>query len=165
MNSIKIRKAKIQDIILINQLITTIFEQDIKIEMTEIGQREFIKFIAPDALKSRLAMGSQVWVGESNSHIVGMIEFIYHSHITLYFVDSAYRGLGLGKALFNQVKTVAKENITANSSAYALPIYLKLGFEQNGQPVSRNGITAYPVIFTNNLPLQITNYPELLTPD
>lgn len=149
MNSFQIRKAKIEDILLINQLIKMVFAQDIKTEMTTVGKREFIKFIAPDALKSRMEMGSQVWIGEINQQIIGMIEFIYDNHITLYFVDSAYQGQGLGKALFNQVKTVAKEPITANSSAFALPIYLKLGFLQNGSPITRNGITTYPVIFMN----------------
>lgn len=76
-----------------------------------------------------------------------MIEFAYYNHIYLYFVEKNYRGQGVGKALFNQIKTRVKGDITANSTAYALPVYLKLGFVQNGKLFTRKGISAYPVMY------------------
>ncbi|ACK69232.1 GCN5-related N-acetyltransferase [Gloeothece citriformis PCC 7424] len=143
----EIRQATVQDFSQIYQLIKQVFEENTKYEMTEEGQRNFLQFIQPSQMEFRYQNGAIFWVCEVESQLVGMIEFAYYNHIYLYFVDKNYRGKGIGKALFNQVKKEIKGNITANSTEYALPIYLKLGFTQNGSVVTRNGIRAYPIIY------------------
>lgn len=143
----KTRLATVEDFPQIYQLIKQVFEENTKYEMSEKGQINFLHFIQPHSMEQRFKGGANFWICESDSQIVGMIEFAYPNHIYLYFVDKNYRGKGIGKALFNEIKNQIKGNITANSTAYALPIYLKLGFIQNGKAVTRNGITAYPIIY------------------
>lgn len=145
-----IRFATVEDFPQIYKLIKQVFEENTKNEMTEEGRKNFLQFIEPNQIKFRSQTGSIFWVCEVEYQIVGIIEFGYYNHIYLYFVDKNYRGKGVGKALFNQVKIQRRGDITANSTAYALPIYLKLGFIQNGEAVTHNGITAYPIIYKNH---------------
>ncbi len=141
-----IRLATREDIPKIVQLITLVVEQDIKDEMTAQGVKTFFRFIEPEAFKKRIRIGSQVWIYKINAELAGIIEISPDNHILLFFVSKDYRNQGIGKALFNKVKSDIPEKITANSTAYALPIYLKLGFVRHGLPFKRNGITAYPVV-------------------
>ncbi|WP_013323909.1 GNAT family N-acetyltransferase [Gloeothece verrucosa] len=142
-----IRLANLEDFPQIHQLIKQVFEENSKYEMTEEGQKNFLLFIQTHELISRSQNGAEFWVCEADAKIVGVIEFAYYNHIYLYFVEKNYRGQGVGKALFNQIKTRVKGDITANSTAYALPVYLKLGFVQNGKLFTRKGISAYPVMY------------------
>ena len=68
------------------------------------------------------------------------------THIALFFVDGAYQGNGIGKALFNAVKNECpSDKITVNSSPYAVPIYHKLGFTDTDTEQVVNGLRFTPM--------------------
>ena len=63
----------------------------------------------------------------SNEKLVGVIATRNNGkHIALFFVDGKYHRQGIGKQLFQMVRT---DKMTVNSSPYAVAVYRKLGFE------------------------------------
>ena len=63
------------------------------------------------------------------------------SHIALFFVDGAYHGRGIGRSLWNAFLADSdQDEITVNSSLYAVKIYEKLGFTKTAEPQEVRGI-------------------------
>ena len=71
------------------------------------------------------------------------------SHIALFFVEGKYHGRGIGRKLWNSVLAENDaEEITVNSSQYAVEIYRKLGFEQTASAQTEDGIIFIPMKYT-----------------
>ena len=137
------------DLLDIHQLIKQIFFEEKLTKITAQGYNNFLEFIACSSLKKRLVNGSKIWLYKMNTELIGIIEINQKNHIFLYFVKKEYRGKKIGKILFNHAKSYISGKITANSTDYALPIYLKLGFVQTGPAVNRGGIIVSPVLLKN----------------
>ena len=68
------------------------------------------------------------------------------SHIALFFVDAAWQGRGVGKALFLLARErCSSERMTVHSSPYAKKIYEHLGFIPVSDELLSNGIRYYPM--------------------
>lgn len=68
------------------------------------------------------------------------------SHIALFFVDGKYQGQGIGKKLFYSVLENSSSNeITVNSSPYAVEIYHHLGFIDTAQEQITDGMRYTPM--------------------
>ncbi len=142
-----IELAKTRDARDINLLVKTIFLEEKLTPMTAKGHDNFLRFISYFSLLKRMRKGSKIWLYKVDFELVGVLEISEENHIFLYFVKKDYRGQKIGKTLFNHVKDQTTGDITANSSDYALPIYLKLGFVPRGNPTNRGGIIVSPVIY------------------
>lgn len=69
-----------------------------------------------------------------------------YSHISLLFVDGNYHKMGIGRQLFNKVKSLCIKNyITVNSSLYAYSFYKHLGFYDTCGMVCVKGFSFYPM--------------------
>ena len=80
--------------------------------------------------------------------LVGAIIF-KNAHIQLFFVDPTKQGKGIGRALFDCVKTLTKGNfITVSSSLYAIRIYKQLGFEPLGDLRESGGLVTLAMLYT-----------------
>lgn len=71
------------------------------------------------------------------------------SHIALFFVDAAFQGRGVGRALFAQARAQCRgDRMTVHSSPYAKAIYEHLGFTAvSGEQLS-NGIRYHPMQYS-----------------
>ena len=73
------------------------------------------------------------------------------SHIALFFVDGAYHRQGVGRLLFNAFLADSdREQITVNSSLYAVGIYEKLGFIKTAEAQTDSGIRFVSMVYNNH---------------
>lgn len=81
--------------------------------------------------------------------LVGLVGIrLKEGHICFFFVDGAYHRRGIGRSLFEFVKSrVYVRPITLNSSPYGLPFYNALGFKAVSAEQTVNGIRFTPMVF------------------
>ena len=71
------------------------------------------------------------------------------SHIALFFVDAAWQGRGVGRALFTYAREQCRsERMTVHSSPYAKRIYEHLGFSAVSDEQLSNGIRYHPMQYS-----------------
>lgn len=116
------------------------------------GIRSFEDFITDSELKRRFMMGKyQMLVALSYGKLVGMISLRNETHISLLFVDRYYHRRGVGRALIQALSDYVKEEIgrtalTVNASPYGVEFYHRMGFQDMGPEMQRNGIIYTPMI-------------------
>jgi len=114
------------------------------------GIREFFKYANPEALARRADSGQVVVVAEQGEEMVGVIEMITCSHVSLLFVSR--RGQGIAKELFRLAMEACRSmqpgltHVTVNSSTYARAAYEKLGFQGTGPQQEKGGIVFVPMV-------------------
>jgi len=85
-------------------------------------------------------------VAENNSQIVGMIDIKENYHISIFFVEPSYMGKGIGRRLLSHAIMLCQQNKTdlieleVHSSPWAVPVYIKLGFDPTGPEQQSRGI-------------------------
>lgn len=68
------------------------------------------------------------------------------NHIALFFVDGRYHKQGIGKSLFQKVLAESTDDeITVNSSPYAVKVYRHLGFYETDTEQTEDGIRYTPM--------------------
>jgi GNAT superfamily N-acetyltransferase len=133
-------------------LITRVFNEFVAPDFPPEGIEEFLKFVQPDALRDRSRAGYLTLVATLGDEMVGVIQMKGRDHISLYFVDQAHMGEGIGRDLWRQALGQCRRErpdlaeITVNSSLYAVPIYEKLGFRQTEAEQVVNGIRFVPMV-------------------
>jgi predicted GNAT family N-acyltransferase len=69
-------------------------------------------------------------------------------HLSLFFIRKKYQCKGIGRQLFCfAINDCPVDEMTVNSSTYAIPFYQSLGFEKTKEKLCTNGITYTPMIF------------------
>lgn len=108
---------------------------------TEEGIQEFKKTINnSDWVQARDFYGAF----DENNKILGVIATKDITHIALFFVDGKYHNQGIGRKLYDKVKSVNKSGFfTVNSSLYAHEICKHLGFSDIGKEQCVNGLKFY----------------------
>lgn len=72
-------------------------------------------------------------------------------HISLFFINKEFHRKGIGKQLFDYSQCDCPANeITVNSSTYAIKFYESLGFEKTDDKQQTNGLRYTPMKFTSN---------------
>lgn len=120
-------------------LVWKVFLQYEAPDYTQEGIDEFYKSIHDENYLSMLS----IYGAFSNEELVGVIATRSNGkHIALFFVDGRYHHQGIGKQLFQTVRT---NKMTVNSSPYAVPVYRKLGFEAVNTEQVVNGLRFTPL--------------------
>lgn len=112
-------------------------------DYTEDGIQEFKKFITnKEAIESLKLYGAY-----EDNELLGMIATRNeNTHIALFFLKDEYQGKGIGRKLYEYIKQLSKEeNITVNSSPYALNIYKRLCFIPTSEEQITNGMRYTPM--------------------
>ncbi len=139
------------DLLQVTQLVTKVFNQFEAPEYYPEGVSNFLRYNDVDAFRKRISINHFVLVARNGETIVGAIEVQNNDHICLLFVDAAYHQQGIGKTLLRAalarcVKNDPKvDEITVNSSPFAVPIYQRLGFVANGGEKVQDGIRFIPM--------------------
>lgn len=139
MLDLSIRKLNKKEIESALNMVWKVFLEYEAPDYTQEGIDEFYKSIHDENYLSMLS----VYGAFSNGELVGVIATRNNGkHIALFFVEGRYHCQGIGKQLFQTVRT---DKMTVNSSPYAVPVYRKLGFESVDTEQSVNGLRFIPM--------------------
>jgi predicted GNAT family N-acyltransferase len=142
------------DLLQVTQLVTKMFNQFEAPEYSPEGVSNFLRYNEMDAFRKRVKTNHFVLVARNGETIVGVIEMRNNDHICLLFVDAAHHRQGIGKTLLKAAITrCTKYNpkvneITVNSSPFAVPIYQRLGFVPIGREKVQDGIRYIPMMLS-----------------
>ena len=106
--------------------------------------------ITPKAIADRIAAPGFVYiVAENHSGICGVAALRDARHLYHLFVKEELHRQGLARALLERVMSTSDSSFfTVNSSLFAVPVYLRLGFVRAGEQQRRNGVTVQPMVYT-----------------
>ena len=127
-------------------LIIRVFSEFIAHQYSDQDIQEFLMYIQPQSLSKRLQEDSFVLVAATQEKIVGIIELVGNSHISLFFVDEHLQKIGIGKELLKKSLKICKrknpalKEITVNSSPNAVNIYKKIAFSVIDSEKEENNI-------------------------
>lgn len=120
------------------------FDEFVRPDFTELGVAEFTVSVRTFILD--WPDGHHIMVAEENGLIAGMIDVRDTTHVSLFFVEPAHHGQGVGHALIDFAFSDHVGPVTVNSSPWAVPIYEHLGFVVTGPGMERNGVRAVPMV-------------------
>jgi GNAT superfamily N-acetyltransferase len=140
-------------------LVIRVFNQFLAHQYSEQDIKAFLKYIEPKCLSKRFYEDSFVLVAAIKEKIVGMIEIVAISRISLIFVEGHLQKIGIGRELLKKSleicrrKNPALTEITVNSPLNALNIYKKLAFSVMEPEKEKNPIrfVAVEPKFSNSL--------------
>ncbi len=115
---------------------------------SEDGVNNFYKFANYENLKKQLDNNLKMMVATDYKKIIGIIAIKNNSHIAMLFVDKEYQKQGIGKKLIRVAKgeyNLNNEDLTVNSSPYAVEFYKKIGFEKIEDEKEVDGIKFVPM--------------------
>lgn len=130
-------------------------------EALELVLNVFMRFEAPDyidegvktfknCIKDRDFINNlSLYCAFNNNQIVGVIATRNEgNHIALFFVDGKYHRQGIGKKLFQAIlENSTSDEITVNSSPYAIEVYHHLGFIDTNTEQVTNGMRFTPMLY------------------
>lgn len=153
---INYRKIRDGEEIAVCNLVARSFNEFIGPDFPEQGVEEFFLYSNPLSLKRRLEKDYFAMVAECAGKIVGMIEVRGNNHISMLYVDKDFHHKGIAS---NLVKEALQEipgssrgtnDITVNSSRYAVPFYESLGFIQYEDEKSIYGVIHTPMLLSGS---------------
>ena len=138
---------------------------------TREGVQSFLDFISGEDLKRMFLLGRyRLYVAKDGEEILGMFSIRENNHISLLFVDPAFHGCGIGRALILcgrdylwKRKTLPLDNeeekradvlyernerhfVTVNAAPGAIGFYERVGFRRIGEEEEVDGIRYTPMI-------------------
>lgn len=139
-------------------IIRDIHEEEMK-EALSLVWEVFLEFEAPDYTEQGIqefkkCIDDEEWVKQrdyygafdENNKILGVIATKDLTHISLFFVDGKYHKQGIGRKLYEKVKSLNPSNFfTVYSSPYAHEIYKHIGFVDTNIEQVVNGLRFFPM--------------------
>ena len=117
-------------------------------EYSKEGVAHFLTYLDEELEMELAANQVQVWCGKDARQIVGLLAVRLPAHVALLFVDEAYHRQGIAKQLFQEMLSeLMPEQVTVNSSPYAVPIYERLGFQIEGNEKTVSGIRFQSMVY------------------
>lgn len=151
-----LRPASTEDFPAIAALIDRLFDEFVAADFAPEGISAFKSFISEAALEQRFIDSRPIaWAAFVGGRIAGYIELRGLDHISLLFVDRAYHRQGIAKALWSQALSQAMNRaidqdpalaeFTVNASPFAVPVYMKLGFDVCEEVQFKDGFCFVPM--------------------
>jgi len=145
-----IRELSEKDIKDALELVWSVFSEFEAPEYDPEGIAVFREFIAFDSISEMLSAGTMhVWGSFEEAVLTGVTAMRGPGHISLFFVRKEYQRRGIARSLFTVVeqncRNLKLDNITVNSSPYAVVIYRRLGFVDTDLETVTNGIQFTPM--------------------
>jgi GNAT superfamily N-acetyltransferase len=155
-----VRRADLVDAGAVARLIEPAFVRFIAPSLSTVGQVAFRLYVTETALRARLRDGAVAWcaVVPGEARPCGYAELRGRDgaadgidHLTLLFTSVEHQGKGIARRLLAAVLAHLRSAeppvraLTVNASAYALPIYERLGFVRTSDAAEFDGIAATPM--------------------
>lgn len=131
-------------------------------EAMDLVWQTFLKFEAPEYSKEGIQtfhgfiqdenelQQLDIFAASENGIILGILA-VRGNHVSLFFVKEEAQNQGIGRALWEYfIRQSQAEEITVNSSPYAVPIYSRLGFQVMKEEQLTDGIRYTPMRFRKN---------------
>ena len=139
MIDVTVRKLKKDEVESALALVLRVFLRFEAPDCTDEGVEEFRKTLRDKSFHDALT----VYGAFRESELAGVIATRGGGkHIALFFVDVNHQRRGVGRRLFEAVRT---DNMTVNSSPYAIPVYQKFGFIPTAPEQTVNGLRFTPM--------------------
>jgi GNAT superfamily N-acetyltransferase len=150
-----IREAILDDTESISRLVYELSEKYIAPEFTSAGATSLLNSMKPDAIRKYLQAGFWYHVVEIKGQVVGVVGVRDNRHLYHLFIADEYQNQGIARKLWQVAfeACLSRGNpgiFTVNSSKYAVPMYEKLGFVPQSEPVESNGIVSIPMKWVVN---------------
>ena len=148
---IEFRRMKQGDEIQVFTFIADVFNQFVAPEFSQVGIEEFMKYIQPDALARHIKSNHFALIAAAKSKIIGVIAVRDYNHVALFFINSRYQRMGIGRELFRKALKICDRygvkplQITVNASPNSINAYKKLDFEPTDIEQCVNGIRFVPM--------------------
>jgi ribosomal protein S18 acetylase RimI-like enzyme len=132
-------------------LVIRVFNEFVAHQYSDNGIQEFLKYVEPHCLSERSQEDDFVVLAISHGKVVGMIELVKNSHISLFYTERNHQRIGIGRELLRKALEFCISDeptltrITVNSSPNAVNIYEKLGFYVMKPEQVKNGIRFVPM--------------------
>ena len=127
-----------------------IFEAD---DYSEEGVRNFYRFVTDRILFRMFKAGQYQLFGYFiEDKLVGIISLRNENHISLLFVDEKHQNRGIARSLLEFVNNyllteLGKQEVSVDSSPYAVDFYHRMGFIDTDREITKNGIRYTPMKF------------------
>ncbi|MEM7008042.1 MAG: GNAT family N-acetyltransferase [Thermodesulfobacteriota bacterium] len=132
-------------------LVARSFNEFIGPEFSEQGIEEFFGYANTREFKKRLKSDYLAMIAEIDGSIAGVIEIKGNSHISMLYVDKSHHRKGIAKSLVkNALSTLTADEITVNSSRYAVAFYESLGFIQFENEKTIYGVIHVPMVVSTS---------------
>jgi len=136
------------------ELVNNVFSEFVAVDYSEEGKNTFENYLKNKYEEVSLDLASgykKMWAYYQNGEIIGVISTRDISHISLMFVDKMHHRKGIARQMFNVVLEELRNNeavnqITVNSSPYAVRVYEHLGFVKTGNQQEKDGIIFIPMM-------------------
>lgn len=131
-------------------LIWEVFQEYESPDYSNEGIAEFQKFMNLDEVTGKIERGELMLKGSYDGPVLtGVIAVRNNNHISLLFVHSYYHRRGIARSLVETVvedcRNAGYEEITVNSSPFAVEVYHHLGFVDTDDEQTVNGIRFTPM--------------------
>lgn len=145
----EIKKLECEDMPEVSALVFRTFYEFISKTYTEEGLVNFRNFIDPVSLQMNLYDGGiDIYGFLADGALAGVLGRRGSNHICMFFVAKEYHRQGIGRELFSHFLKYANPGmpVTVNASDYAIRVYERLGFVNNGERREEDGIISTPMI-------------------
>jgi len=150
MQNLDIREARLSDTSEIGELIGALSEKFITHEFNLKARSHFLSSNDGDSVKKNMKSGYSYHVATHFGKIVGVVGLKERSHLYHLFVAEEYQRAGLARKLWQKALSESIEHgdtriFTVNSSNNAIGFYKRLGFNQTGPMIEKEGIQYIPM--------------------
>jgi GNAT superfamily N-acetyltransferase len=130
----------------ISMLVSALALRYIGLTFEERGRAKLLASMSPRAVLTYLKGGYHFTLAEHLGRLVGVVAVRPPSHLFYLFVEEAHHRRGMARVLWDYARAVHPAySWTVNASAYARPIYERLGFRARGPAVEHEGVISLPM--------------------
>lgn len=137
----------------ISSLTRELAERFITPDYSATGAAVLLESMSSEETRERMQLGFRYRVAIDHGRIVGVIAMKQYTHLYHLFVWESHQRRGIARRLWELALSEALADgnpgrITVNSSRYAVPIYRRLGFVEEGGITALNEISCQPMVWT-----------------
>lgn len=150
--TVRIRPMRNTDTKDVQRLILTVFDEFVAPGYSRQASRTFRRQTRRQLHSPEQGEGETRLVAVAGHELIGVIGMRDVSHIHWLWVRKDWHHKGVARRLIGQGIAVVTEReprakkITLNSSPYAVPFYLRLGFNVSGSDFDQKGIICTPMV-------------------
>lgn len=148
--TVHIRPLHSDDLAAVADLLRTLAKQFIVHDMPVEAAQTFLRENDREALTAHVAAGYDYHVAVDDGVLAGFVGMRARQHLYHLFVGTRWQQQGLARRLWQVAREAAidagaQPPFTVNASLYALPAYLRLGFESTAPMMEKNGVRFHPM--------------------